>query len=260
MVLRTGTRFGRRRWAPHRAPRPPSKRPPLPPARRCGAYSGFWLAKNSASFGWDRAILAMTFGDRGTRRSGLLFLASSASKISGSPPASSSARSSRSRCGLSAAMACSCARRSGGDDRESSRRGGGDGTLKIEYHRGSLSGGTKSVPEQQFCKKTACISYFQTWLVAIGGGWRLAVGGGWWWLATVGGSRLVAAGGWGRLAIGDWRLAVGGSWSLAVGGPLGRSLRAVLNKKKNLVPYGPPCHKWTLKFVCQNGPTRFSQR
>ena len=31
---------------------------------------------------------------------------------------------------------------------------------------------------------------------------------------------------------GWWRLAVGGSWRLAVGGPLGRSLRAVLNKKK----------------------------
>ena len=31
---------------------------------------------------------------------------------------------------------------------------------------------------------------------------------------------------------GWWRLAVGGSWRLAVGGPLGRSLRAVLNKNK----------------------------
>ena len=49
------------------------------------------------------------------------------------------------------------------------------------------------------------------------------VGGDWQWLA-------VAAGG--------LRLAVGGWW-LAVGGPLGRSLRAVLNKKKNPVPKGP---------------------
>ena len=51
----------------------------------------------------------------------------------------------------------------------------------------------------------------------VGGGWqRLAVGG---WLP------LAVSGGW-------WRLGVGGSWRLAVGGPLGRSLRAVLNKKK----------------------------
>ena len=53
--------------------------------------------------------------------------------------------------------------------------------------------------------------------------------GGWW--------RLTAADGWRLVAVGGWRLvAVGGSWQLAVGGPLGRSLRAVLNKKKNLVP------------------------
>ena len=41
------------------------------------------------------------------------------------------------------------------------------------------------------------------------GGWRLAVGGGWW-----------------RLVVGDW-------WLMAVDGPLGRPLRAVLNKKKS---------------------------
>ena len=99
-----------------------------------------------------------------------------------------------------------------------------------------------------FSKTTACSSYVQPWLVAIGGwrlveiaGWRLAVGG-WRRLAAVGSSwqlvmggwwRLVAVGGW-RLAVGGgwWRLAVGGSWRLAVGGPLGRSLWAVLNKKK----------------------------
>lgn len=54
----------------------------------------------------------------------------------------------------------------------------------------------------------------------------LKVGG--WWLVVVGGVwRLmaVAAGGW-------WRLVVGGHWQLAVGGPLGLSLRAVLNSKK----------------------------
>ena len=99
-----------------------------------------------------------------------------------------------------------------------------------------------------FSKMTACSSYVQPWLVAIGGwrlveiaGWRLAVGG-WRRLAAVDGRRLVVVGGCGsRLAVvavgGWWRLAVGGSWRLAVGGPLGRSLRAVLNKrKKNLVP------------------------
>ena len=56
----------------------------------------------------------------------------------------------------------------------------------------------------------------------------------------VGGWRLVAAGGWRRLA-------VGGSWRLAVGGPLGRSLRAVFNKTKNVGPKGPP---WALDEGC----------
>ena len=37
---------------------------------------------------------------------------------------------------------------------------------------------------------------------------------------------------------GWWRLVVDGSWRLAVGGPLGRSLRAVLSKKKKI---------WSLK-------------
>ena len=76
-------------------------------------------------------------------------------------------------------------------------------------------------------------------LVAIGG-WRLAGGGGWWRLAAVGGWRL-AVGGWWLVAVGSgwrlavgggWRLAIGGGWWLAVGGPWGRSLRAVLSKKK----------------------------
>ena len=70
-------------------------------------------------------------------------------------------------------------------------------------------------------------------LAAVGGSWQLVMGG-WWRLAAVDGWRLVAVGGWQRLAVGGWwRLAVGGSWRLAVGGPLGRSLRAVLKKKKS---------------------------
>ena len=58
------------------------------------------------------------------------------------------------------------------------------------------------------------------------------------WGLTVGGWRLMAVdGGWRQLVVGDWWLmAVGSGWRLAVGGPLGWSLRAVLNKKKNLGP------------------------
>ena len=71
------------------------------------------------------------------------------------------------------------------------------------------------------------------WRLAVGG-WRLvAVGGGWWWLAAVGAWGLVVDGAWQWLAVGGWSpLAVGGGWRLAVDGPLGRSLRAVLNKNK----------------------------
>ena len=78
-------------------------------------------------------------------------------------------------------------------------------------------------------------------LVAVGGGWRRLVVGDWWSVAVGSGWQLVAAGGWRRLVAGGWwrlvvggwwRLAVDGSWRLAVGGPLGRSLRAVLSKKK----------------------------
>ena len=83
-------------------------------------------------------------------------------------------------------------------------------------------------------------------LVVVGGGWWLVIGG-WWRLAVVGSWRLVAAGGWRRLVVDrswrlavdrSWRLAVDRSWWLAVGGPLGRSLRAVLSKKKKV---------WSLK-------------
>ena len=47
-----------------------------------------------------------------------------------------------------------------------------------------------------FSKTTACSSYVQPWLVAIGGWWRLPVGG--WRLAAVGGSwrQLAAVGSW----------------------------------------------------------------
>ena len=66
------------------------------------------------------------------------------------------------------------------------------------------------------------------WRLAVGGGWwrLVAGGGGWWWVAAVGGWGLVVDGGWQWFAVGGWR-------RLAVGGPLGRSLRAVLNKKKS---------------------------
>ena len=71
------------------------------------------------------------------------------------------------------------------------------------------------------------------WRLAVGGWRRLAAVGGSWQLVMGGWWRLAAVDGWQRLAVGGWwRLAVGGSWRLAVGGPLGRSLRAVLNKKK----------------------------
>ena len=101
-------------------------------------------------------------------------------------------------------------------------------------------------PERQFCKKTACSSYVQPWLVAIGD-WRLAVGGDWrlavgdWRLVVVGGGWWLVIGGWWRLAVvGGWWLVAAGGWWLAVGGPLAWSSRRVLNKK-NLVPKGPPC-------------------
>ena len=107
----------------------------------------------------------------------------------------------------------------------------------------------RSLPEKKkvFCytvfpKKPAGTPCVKSWFLAVGGWWRLVVVGGswwlviggWWQLVVVGGWRLVAAGGWRRLVVGGWwRLAVGGSWRLAVGGPLGRSLRAVLSKKKS---------------------------
>ena len=71
------------------------------------------------------------------------------------------------------------------------------------------------------------------WRLAVGGWRRLAAVGGSWQLVMGGWWRLAAVDGWRLVAVGGWRLAVGGGWRLvAVGGPLGRSLRAVLNKKK----------------------------
>ena len=75
--------------------------------------------------------------------------------------------------------------------------------------RGVLKCKEKNGLERQFCRKTACSSCAQPWLLAIGswrlvaiGSWRLAVGGGWWWWAVIGGWWLVAVGcGW-RFAVG----------------------------------------------------------
>ena len=85
--------------------------------------------------------------------------------------------------------------------------------------RGVLKRGKKKVfLNGSFCKKTACSSYVQPWLVAIGG-WRLATGG-WWRLVVVDGGWWLVIGGWWRLAVvAGWRLAVGCRWRLAaVGG------------------------------------------
>ena len=105
------------------------------------------------------------------------------------------------------------------------RIAGSDGCPKLSctvHGRVVLNGKKKkSVPEPVFPKKPAGTPCAQPWLVAVGG-WRLVAAGCW---------RRLVAGGW-------WRLAVDGSWRLAVGGPLGRSLRAVLNKKKTI---------WSLK-------------
>ena len=64
-----------------------------------------------------------------------------------------------------------------------------------------------------FAKKTACSSYVEPRLVAIGC-WRLAIGGSWWQLVVVGGGWWFVIGGW-------WWLAVVGGWRLVVpwGGP-----------------------------------------
>ena len=106
---------------------------------------------------------------------------------------------------------------------------------------GVLKREKKSVPERQFCKRTACSSYVQPLLVAIGGWWLvvgdwrlMAVGGGWWrvvvgdwWLVAVGSGWRLAVGRRWRLAVGGswWRLAVGGGWWLVVGGPFGAALK-----------------------------------
>ena len=122
-------------------------------------------------------------------------------------------------------------------------------------HRAVLNRKKKLFRNMVFSKTTACSSYVQPWLVAIGSwrlveiaGWRLAVGG-WRRLAAVGGSWQLVMGGWWRLAAvdgwrlvavgGGWRLvAVGGWWQLAVSGwwSLGAVLKGGPQQKKNLVP------------------------
>ena len=78
----------------------------------------------------------------------------------------------------------------------------------------ALTGKKKLFRNMVFSKMTACSSYVQPWLVAIGG-WRLVDIAGW-WLAAVGGNWQLVMGGWWRLAAVDsWRLAVGG-WRLVV--------------------------------------------
>ena len=88
--------------------------------------------------------------------------------------------------------------------------------------RGVLKRGEKSVPERQFCKKTACSSYVQSWLVA-NGGWRLVVGGGW-WLVIGGWRRLAVVGGWWRLVVPWGGLSKSSSLRTPLGGgfPQGR--------------------------------------
>ena len=138
-------------------------------------------------------------------------------------------------------------------------------------HRGDLeAGGAWLVPYpgRSLTKKKKVFLYpgfpkMNGGTQCVGGGrlavgdWRLvAVCGGWWWLTAVGGWGLVVDGGWSLLAVGGWSLLAVGGWRLAVGaglrlatgggrwlavdGPLGRSLRAVLNKKKTSVPKDRP--------------------
>ena len=110
--------------------------------------------------------------------------------------------------------------------------------MQIDMCRGVLNGEKKKCSGTSFPKKARGHSMCST---MVGGSWRLAVGGG--WRLAVGNWRLAAVGGW-RLVVGGWwRLAVDGSWRLAVGGPLGRSLRAVLSKKKKISSLkDPPGH------------------
>ena len=113
--------------------------------------------------------------------------------------------------------------------------------------RGVLNG-KKKVFQNQFSQKSPRALHVLNhgwWQLAVGGGWRLAVRN--WRLVAVGGGwRRLVAGGWWLEAVGSgWQLAVGRRWRLAavggwrlvaVGSPLGRSLRAVLSKKKKSRP------------------------
>ena len=96
--------------------------------------------------------------------------------------------------------------------------------------RAVLNGEKKKCSVAQFSRKNPRAHH-----VLVVGCWRQ--------LAAVGGWGLVVDGGWRWLAVGRrWRLAIGG-WRLAVDDPLGRSLRAVLHKKKSsplTTPLPPP--------------------
>ena len=130
--------------------------------------------------------------------------------------------------------------------------------------RAVLNGEKKSVPLHSFPKKSPRAHHVLAvggWrLVAVGGGWRRLVVGDWWLMAVGSGWRLAVGRRWRFAAVGGWwRLAVGGSWWLAVDGPLGRSLRAVLNKKKTSPLRTPlPCRatpcKTTASTVAQGVP------
>ena len=79
----------------------------------------------------------------------------------------------------------------------------------LRLRRGVLNRETKSVPERHFCKKAACTSHVQPWLVAIGG-WQLVLVGGWW--LAVGDKRLVVRDCWVGTVGSGWRVAVGDTW------------------------------------------------
>jgi hypothetical protein len=68
--------------------------------------------------------------------------------------------------------------------------------------------------------KTACTSYVEPWLVAVGG----------WWLVAVGGWSPMAVGGWRLVAVAGWRLVVPG------GGP---ERRPSAKKKKGFLKDRP---------------------
>ena len=103
--------------------------------------------------------------------------------------------------------------------------------------RAVLNGEKKKCFVTQFPQKSPRAHH----LLAVGGGWLMV--GDWLLVAVGGGSRGLVVGDWWLMAVGGgWRLVVGHRWRLAVDGPLGRSLRAVLNKKKTSPLRDPPAY------------------